>query len=88
MLDNENYTPIYATTVMVNKLSCTSSQQLFKVRTHTHTHTPRTHTHTQKTHELYSNSHIKVKVNCTSLYSTRGINGNLKLDSKTKTTSI
>jgi hypothetical protein len=78
MLDNGNYTPIYATTDMVNKLFCTSSHQPFKVHTYTHTHA---HTHT---HELYS--HIKVKVNCTSLYSTRGINGNLKLNSKTKTT--
>jgi len=74
MLDNENYIPIYATTDMVNKLSRTSSQQLFKVRKK------------KNTHELYSNSHVKVKVNCTSLYSTRGINGNLKLNSKTKTT--
>ena len=82
MLDNEYYTPIYATTDMVNKLSCTSSQQLFKMHTSTHA---RTHTHTH-THELYTNSHIKVKVNCNSLYSTRGINGNLKLNSKTKTT--
>jgi len=74
MLNNENYTPIYATTDMVNKLSCTSGQQPFKVHTYTHK---------KKTHYLYSNSHIKVKVNCTSLYSTRGINGNLKLNSKT-----